>query len=387
MAVAFAIYASAQLLVPVGAWAQVHANSGDALDHDRFANDPDAAIERARRSVAAGDLVRAIADLKRYVADHPGELAPGRYLGDLYYREGDLARAERTYRDIISIAPKDPATHDRLGGVLAAEDRIAEAIAEFTLSLPEGAAYGSLVELHRRRGDLDRFEADSRTLADAEPANARAQYAIGTILDAEHHPELAVTYLERASLLDGHSCPALTELGSAYSDTGRLDDAEHVLRRCLALDPSSYEATVDLGLVAIDRDRFDEAQTIFVHANELRPAAPEALVDLGYIADERNDWHLAVSYYLRAIGNNPLARDAYVDLGSNYEEHGLFALAEAAYLKGLSVSPRDGRLHYLLGVAYGDQGKRDLARTEYRAATASDEPEVASAAKHILTSP
>ena len=385
LAAAFVLLASAQIVAPRAASAQVHANSGDALDHDPFANDPDGAIDRARRSVAAGDLTAAIAGLTRYVSDHPAELAPARYLGDLYYREGEFARAERTYRDILRSAPKDVATHDRLGGVLAAEDRIGDAIAEFTRSLPEGAAYGSLVELHRRRGDLDRFEAESRSLADGDPTNENAQYAIGTIYDAEHRPELAVNYLERALLLDGTSCPTLTELGAAYTDLDRYDDAERVLRRCLARDADSYEATVDLGLVETSRKRFDNARSIFDRANRLRPTASEALVDLGYVADAQNDWRLAVSYYLRAITSNPLSRDAYVDLGSNYEEHGLYALAEAAYLKGLSVAPRDGRLHYLLGVTYADQGKRDLARTEYRAATASDEPEVASAAKADLT--
>jgi tetratricopeptide (TPR) repeat protein len=350
-----------------------------------FAPGGDSAIAAARKRVAAGDLVGAIALMATYVAAHPTESAPARYLADLRYRSGDVAGAERGYLAILALAPNDRETHNRLGGVYAAQDRVADAIAEFQKSLPDFGAYGHLVELHRRLGDLDRFEAEYRRAADDHPLDAGAQYAIGVIYRNERKTGLAIASLERALALQPGACPVFAELGSAYLDANRVDAAVGVLRRCLALEPNNYAALVNLGDAEIAQNDLAKARLHFERANVVRPDGPEALIDLGYIEDSAHDWDGAVAFYLRAIGVDPLARDAYVDLGYDYDQHRLYTLAEAAFLKGLSVSPSDGRLHYLLGVTYADQGKRDLARMEYQRAVASDEPEVARAASRNLS--
>lgn len=345
-----------------------------------------AAVAVARKLVASGDLAGAIAGLSTYVVAHGSDLEPARYLGDLYYRQGDLATAEHAYRAILRFAPRDRETHNRLGGLYAARDRIAEAIDEFALSLPDTSAYGHLVELHRRAGDLEAFEENVRRSAELDPGDASAQYALGTVFRAEHRPKLAAHFLERALALAPRECATLAELGSAYLDDDRVVDAVGVLRRCLVSQPDNYPSLVNLGDAYIMLAHFDDARTQFEHATRVRSSGAEAIVDLGYLEDIAGHWETAVASYLRAIGVDPFARDAYIDLGFAYQQHRLYALAEAAFLKGLSVAPTDGRLHYLLAATYLDQGKRDLARGEYRRATASDEPDVASAANRSLVS-
>lgn len=343
-------------------------------------------VTHARKLVAGGDLAHAIAELAAYVAANPRDLEPARYLGDLYYRAADVAAAERTYLDILRVAPGDRETHNRLGGIYASRDRVTEAIAQFALSLPEVSAYGHLVELHRRAGDLDAFESGVRRAAESAPNDASAVYALGTVYRAERRPELAARTLERALDLAPRSCATLAELGSAYLDLERTNDAVTVLRRCLDREPGNYAALVNLGDALIDQGRFDDARRSFDRALAAWPDGAEAMVDIGYLEDVAGHWDAAIASYLRAIGSDPLVRDAYVDLGYDYQQRRLYALAEAAYLKGLSVAPADGRLHYLLGATYLAQGKRELARAEYRRATASDEPDVASAANRSLVS-
>ena len=107
---------------------------------------------------AAGDLDGAARALAVYVAAHPEIVEPARYLGDLYYRQADFASAERIYLQVLRYHPDERATHDRLGGIYAAQDRIQDAVNEFTKSLPNPAGYGHLVDLHRRLGDLASFD-------------------------------------------------------------------------------------------------------------------------------------------------------------------------------------------------------------------------------------
>ena len=342
-------------------------------------------VERARKSVAEGKLSEAIALLSAYVSSHPQEIAAAKYLGDLYYREADLHKAEDVYRHVLAVAPKDRETHDRLGGIYAAEDRVTEAIDQFTQSLPSVSnAYTQLVELHRRRGDLTEFVNTSKRQADDRPLDYVSQYNMGRIFDAEHQYRDAIFYLERALGLQPKDCPTMSALGSAYLDLGDDTHAFATLNRCLRGAPDDYSALVNRGDAYIEVGQNDAARADLEHAHRVRTDGPEALVDIGYLEDVARRWHSAIEYYLRALAIDPLMREAYTDLGYDYDEHQLYALAEAAYLKGLSIVPSDGRLHYLLAVAYADQGKRTLAMAEYRRAQSSDEEEVVRAARREL---
>jgi tetratricopeptide (TPR) repeat protein len=344
-----------------------------------------AAVDAARKLVAQGKLDEAVGMLSKYVDAHPKELDAARYLGDLYYRQADLASAERIFRDVLKAAPRDRETHNRLGGIYAAEDRVTEAINEFTASLPTASnAYGQLVELHRRRGDLYNFVAESKDLADGRPLDFVAQYNIGKIYDAERQFRDAALYLERALILAPSECNVLSALGSVYIDLGNSRRSFEYLNRCLNREPDDYASLVNRGDLYIELAQYDKARADLEHAHNARPDGPEALVDIGYLEDVAHNWHAAAADYLRALAIDPLMREAYTNLGYDYDEHQLYALAEAAYIKGLTISPNDGRLHYLLGVAYADQGKRSLAVAEYQRAALSDEADVARAASREL---
>ncbi len=346
--------------------------------------DDTAAIDAARKRVADGDLKGAIATLAGYVTTHPHELGPARYLGDLYYRHADYAAAERTYKTILRDSPDDRQTHNQLGGVYAFEDRIPDAINEFTKSLPLPSAFEYLVDLHRRRGDLEAFVAPFRHDADERPNDVGAQLALGTLYHSLRRNQEAADYLQRALELEPRACPVLSELGSTYIDLARYDTAIDTLKRCLSIEPDNYSALVNLGDAYIALDNAAASRPLFEHANRLRPDGPEAIVDVGYLEDLDGHWQAAVADYLKALAIQPLSLDAYGNLGYDYDVHHLYPQAEAAYLKGLSVSPDDGRLHFLLGRTYAEQGKHDLALEQYRLAAHSDEADVAQAARQQL---
>ncbi len=342
------------------------------------------AVFDAREKALAGNVSGAIAGLAPYVAATPGDLAAARLLGDLYYRLPDLASAERVYLAILKHAPDDRDTHTRLGGLYAAMDRISDAIAQFELSLPVREGYAGLVELHRRRGDLDAFAHELRLRADENRLDPIAQSNYANVLRAEHKFAESLPYFERQLNLRPASCIALNEYGNALIDNARVKEAIGVLERCLAHDDAYYPALVNVGEAYIELDRLDKARAYMEQALRVKPEGPEALIDLGYIEDVGGRWRQAIGYYQRAIAIDPLAREAYIDLGYDYNERQLYTLAEASFLRGLSIVPNDGRLNYLLAVTYALQGKNVLARDQYRKALQSDEREVVRAATNDL---
>jgi tetratricopeptide (TPR) repeat protein len=319
---------------------------------------------RSRRTSATTTKpsARTIGDLKAALPWARQRLRPVRRDAPLKWSPGATALAGRT-----SATTTPDATQDRIG----------DAIEQFQESIPSVGAYPNLTLLHIRRGDLAIWESDLRHEAATKPFDPAAQFAIGQVLRYERKPLEAVVFLERALDLSPNACEVLSELGITYLDLARVDKAVGVLQRCLSISPEDYPALVNLGDAYIEQGALDRARTLFEHANTVRPDGAEALIDLGYIQDSEHSWEGAVRLYLRALALDPLARDGYVDLGCDYRDHHLYALAEAAFIKGLSVSPGDGRLHYLLGTTYAEQGKSVLARSEYKLALSSNEPEVA----------
>jgi tetratricopeptide (TPR) repeat protein len=350
-------------------------------------SDPDGAIRHAREQVATGDLQAAIKDLARYVAAHPDEAMPARLLGDLYYRSGDLHKAEFTYQSILRQYPRDKETHNRLGSVFATESRIDDAIDEFNRSLPGTDSVPDLVRLHEIKGDLAQYERDKIRYAADYPTDPEAQLEVAKLYQTTHRPADAVAAYRRALDNAPDDLIAWNGLGTAYMDLHDYGHAVDYLKRCMGRDPQSYPCSDNLGAAYLEMRAWELADKELTRAHRLEPEKPEAIVNFGYLADARGDWKKAVAFYLAALAVSPYSTDAYIDLGVTYEQHKQYQLAQSVLLKGLAVSPNEGRLHMILGQTYVDQGQNALARTQFEAAAKSDDPVVrALAQQRVATS-
>lgn len=331
-------------------------------------SDPLGAMQRARERVAAGDLDGAIRTLNTYLFGHPGEIGPQRLLGDLYFRRGDMKRAEDTYLAILRYAPADKETHNRLGSVYATENRIDDAITEFNRSLPGTDSVPDLVLLHLRKGDFERYKSEREAVARQFPTDSEAQLELGQVYEAIHQPQLAILYFRRALDNDSSSLMALNGLGLSYMDEHDYTSAIDEFTTCLLRDTSNYACLDNEGAAYLEAGQYPKASSVLNHAHRLAPEQSEAIVNLGYLADVSGDWKHAVSLYVQAMTVYPYSPDAYIDLGYTYNVHGQYQLAQQALIKGLAIAPYDGRLHFLLGDAYEHQGNRSLAEAQYKAA-------------------
>ena len=342
-----------------------------------FISDPAGAVRRAREKIAAGDLEGAVDELAVYVAGHPREIGPARFLGDLYYRLGRFDRAEGIYLRLLYLNPYDKETHNRLGVVYATENRINDAIDQFDRALPGTDSVSDLVAMHLRKGDLAVYQSDMVGLAGREPSNPDIQAEVGQIFSVMHKPADAMGYYMRALDSDPESLTALNGLGLAYLDLHNPQQAELNFKKCLALDPPNYTCENNLGATYLQSGRDAEAKEALTRAHDLEPERPEALVNFGYLADLHGNWKGAIKYYVQATVVGPYLPEAYVDLGIDYEHNNLYQLAEASLLKGVAAAPHDGRIRYLLAVAYVAEGKQQLALEQLKAAKDSLDPDVA----------
>ena len=343
------------------------------------------AVHTARQLIAAGNMTGALRSMELYVARHPDQPDALRFLGDLYYRERKFGSAEAEYRKALDIDPRDRETHNRLGTVYAAENRIDDAIAQFDKSLPGISSVGDLVQLHERKGDLPQFRLEVEQAVEKNPSDADLVIELAQVYAALYHPTLALGRYRRALQLDPNSIPAINGLGLVFLDLHDPTDAIDQFEACLRLDPYSYSCTDNLGVAYMDLHRDDLALPILQRAYQYAPERPEAIVNFGYIADDRGEWKTAIRYYAQAITVWPYGRDAYFNLAVAYQKHHLYQLAQTALIEGLAVSPNDGWMHYLLGETYLMQGHDDLAKAQFQAATTAIDPSVVELAKSALS--
>ncbi len=330
-----------------------------------FPSDPAGAIRATRELIAAGDMNGAIRKLAMYVTIHPGEVGPRRFLGDLYFRTGQIARAQFVYEEILKFAPGDKETHNRLGTVYAEENRIDDAITQFNAALPGTDSVDDLVELHERKGDLDKYEIDTQKLAHDYPNDPGIQAELGQVYAAIHQPEQAETYYNRALLQDPTDLTALNGLGLALMDMHQYDEAIAAFKQCLGSDPQAFQCQNNMGATYLEAKQIDKAKAALDKAFKDAPERAETFVNYGYMADLQDDWQRAVAQYAKAIELYPYLREAYIDLALDYEHHQLYVLAQAVLIKGIASVHDDGRLHVLLGDAYEAQGDKADALTQF----------------------
>lgn len=341
-------------------------------------------IQQARERIAAGDMAGAIVIMETYVNSHIGDPETIEFLGDLYYRTGQLARAEATYKHVLELRPKDRGAHDRLGAVYAAENRIDDAITQFQLSLPAISAVDSLVALHERKGDLDAYRARVEQEVLNEPNNGDDQTELGQIYAALYQPLKAIGRYEAALNDNPTLIPAINGLGLAYLALNDNVQGAEQFEACLKIEPDEYACRNNLAAAYMSMQNDNRAEPILESAYRLAPEQPEAMVNMGYIADDRGLWKTAIADYAKAIAVGPYSRSGYFDLAVEYEAHQFYPLAQAALSKGLAMYPNDGRMHYLLGRTYQDQGELKLAQAQYKIAAASLDPEISKLAQSAL---
>lgn len=119
----------------------------------------------------------------------------------------------------------------------------------------------------------------------ADPLAPLLQQA-ATALDKKDYPS-AVQALQSYLAQRPEDANAQFQLGYAYSEMQRWEEAQAVYKKCIALDPKLAPAHINLGLVLLERDPAAAVEP-FRHAAELLPdkSRPRFLLGLAY---ERSD--------------------------------------------------------------------------------------------------
>ena len=162
-------------------------------------------------------------------------------LGTAYFKQGDIAGAERLYRESIAKNPNIAEAHFNLGLVLDRQQRHGEAV----------PCYQRAVSLRP-------------AFAPAHAELGRACYLLGRLAEAESH-------LRKALALGANPGEAKHSLALVLAQQGRAAEAAACFEEVFAHNPDMAIAHHNYGLLLAELGRRDEARRQFVEAVRADP--------------------------------------------------------------------------------------------------------------------
>ena len=283
-----------------------------------YATLAEALMDRGRFEAAAVALREAVeADPK-----HGGVL---RILGELAWRQGQLAEAESWFRQVLAVDGADGLAHAGLGTVLFEQQRYAEALEHLPLAVESpandenrGALYVLMGRSAGALGHLEEAEAHLTEAVATMPDNVEAPLALAELRSRQGRHDEAAEYRSRARDLRPNDPMLLHRIAESLRKEGQIDKAIVHYEEALEMAPGNAPVRAGLGIALYQRGRFQAAVDAMARALELRPDLPYAV----------SLW-LYSGHSLRALGDIPGARVQY-ELAVEIEPENRDALSHLA---------------------------------------------------------
>lgn len=251
------------------------------------------------------------------------------------HKEGDLATAERIYRQVLRLWPEHPHALHLLGVVLDAAGRPEEGVGLIRRALP---ALDAKAHVHNNLGNALRHA--------GQPATARRHY-------------------ERALALDGAYAQAHCNLGALLATPGPEEDraaAREHLRRAVARDPKLVPAWLELARLSRREGKLPAAAEYYQRALAVDPENVPALIDLAAVLQVTLQTPRALPLLERACTLAPDSALAHFNRAQALAELGQGEAAEAAHRRVLALAP--ATLNSRLAVAKRERDRGDWSTWE-----------------------
>jgi tetratricopeptide (TPR) repeat protein len=273
--------------------------------------------------------------------------------GDLF-KQGKYDEAIAKYKAVLTINPKDPATHFDLGAT------------------------------YQAKGDFDNAIAEYKTAAGLDPKNADYQKAIVSAIDAKAKPIVAAAvkmhaakdyngaiagYMQALQLQPGNAA-VWYNLASAYYSIQNYQAAQQAYQKAFETDSKGQvDCLYLMGTIEENNNRGQAAITDYLKYLNLAPSgtyaktAKERLTALNKnISDVQKIKSEAEIVAIKQAG------DAY-DQAVSSQQAQKYPDAIAAYQKAISLQPKNADYVYSLGTCYQAAGQIGDAVTQYQKAT------------------
>jgi protein O-GlcNAc transferase len=259
------------------------------------------------------------------------------------HQRGELAEAERLYREVLKLDADDfDAVHllgvifVQRGQFIEGERLIAQAL-EIDRNEPNALNNRGIALAELKRFD-EAVASFDKAIAH-RPDYAEAFGGRGNALKALKRYDEAIASYDRAISLKPDYAEAFSNRGNALQELKRFDDALASYDKAIALKHGYAEAFSNRGVCLEKLKRFNDALASFDKAISLKSDLADAFANRGNTLCELDRFDEALASYDRAIGLAPGDAEAFNNRGALLERLKLFELALTSYEQALAIKP------------------------------------------------
>lgn len=221
------------------------------------------------------------------------------------HQRGDLAAAERLYRELLAALPRSFDALHLLGALSVQKGELAAGIALLRQAIEidpvKANAHANLAKALLDAGDGAAALRAAERAVSLKADYAEAWYNRASALQMLGRLQEAVSSYERALELRPDYPAALNNLGSILRELRQSQQAFACFARVLAIDARHVNALNNLGLLYLDLRRTGEALASFDRALELAPDFAEALHNRGNALSDLQRYPEAAETFERLI--------------------------------------------------------------------------------------
>jgi len=263
---------------------------------------------------------------------------------------------------------------------------------------PTAELYFALGRARERQGELALAEKDFRQALQLNSSSVNALQELAHVLASQEHWEKSLELLRRARAAEPNSPDVLRKFAATSLRAGHPSDAVDAAQQLVKLRPNEPEALYLLGVAQLQNGDSEEARATLESYTKLHPHDALAFLALGmadtglrnFPAAEANlqesiklDPNQAEPYYQLALifrdqGDNPSAitqlekaiavnnqyAPAHAVLGTLYLLQQEYGKAQEHLMRAANLAPDTPDTHYQLGLLFARLNQRDRAQRE-----------------------
>jgi Flp pilus assembly protein TadD len=297
---------------------------------------------------------------KEAINDQPPEIAQA----EDAIQKNDFAAAETLLKKALDKEPNNYQAWFDLGFTLNGLNRADESIAAYRKSVAakpdvfESNLNLGLMLVRANNPDAEKFLRAATTLKPTEhieEGQARAWIALGHLLENKNPQDAFQAYRKVSELTPKDPEPHLSA-GLLHERQKEFSDAEVEYKQAMSLDPhstgsQSTEAAIGLTNIYMKSGRLSDAEPLLRRLATERPNYAGIHLQLGRVLAAQDKKDDAIAEIQTALKLSPSDADAQRELADLYASAGKNDLAEAAYRALAAAHPNDPELHRGLGQA------------------------------------
>jgi len=226
----------------------------------------------------------------------------------------------------------------------------------------------ALAVQYHQAGNLAQAERIYRQILQADPANPSALHLLGMVAHQVGQPETALGLIRQAVAVNPHAAEFHANLAAVYVALGRWEEAVASCRQALRCQPGSPKAHNSLGSIFMQMGRLQEAAASFREALRLRPGYAEAHNNLGLALAAQGQVEDAMASYREALRLRPELPEPHYNLGNACQTQGRSVEAIACFEQALGLRPDYAEAHNKVGLVLAAQGRLAEAAGRFREA-------------------